>query len=170
MPQQGPPPEMVVIRRARLARGLSLDEAASGVAELSGTRFSASRWSQLETGYRVSASGTILQLAKDGRLAQMAYVVGVAPEQLERAGRQEAAEVLRELIRQKRSGEAGPATSSRGAPSPAEIADWFRNTDVPIAERRRVAERFLDVLPYLMRGQEPPPDAMPAAEQKRDPA
>lgn len=154
-----PPPEAVLLRRARLARGLSLDEAARLVADMSGSRFSASRWSQLETGYRIVAGGPIPQRATDGRLAQMAFAVGLAPEQLEDAGRLEAAQVLRELERQ-RGREAGqqepePAEANV-SPSLTEIARYFRDDSIPLRDRQRRAEAFFRLLPYFMRGEEPP--------------
>jgi hypothetical protein len=51
------------------------------------------RWRQIEQG----------QHADDDVLAHMAAVVGVDPAQLEQAGRPESAEVLREVLRQKRA-------------------------------------------------------------------
>lgn len=171
-PQPGPPPEAVLIRRARLARGLSLDEAARLVADLSGTRFSASRWSQLETGYRIAHGTSVPQRAKDGRLAQMAYVVGLQPSQLEDVGKREAAEVLRELTRQEQRRGQASATTTEEAPrqrsGASEAAKYFRDTSIPIEQRARDAARFLEVLSYLLRGEEPPPARQLDEERNRN--
>lgn len=95
-----PPPEAVVIRRARLAKGMTVDAAAAKLSEMLGAKFSTSRWSQIETGYRSAGDRRIPQSAPDGRLAQMAMIVGASPDQLREAGRSEAAEILLEKLRQ----------------------------------------------------------------------
>lgn len=154
-----PQPEGVLIRRARMARGLSLEGAAARMAEMAdGQTFSASRWSQLETGYRFVNGQPIVQRAKDERLAQMAYIVGLDPVQLEEAGRVEAAAILRELERQKdraKRQQEKPAPPSV-PPSLNAITAYFRDARVPLAERQRRAVELFQALPYYMRGEAPP--------------
>lgn len=87
-----PPPEGRIIEDARERRRLSQNKAADR-AGLSGTR-----WRQIVTG--VASGGKGIQIPVHGRaetLARMAQVVGVTPEQLADAGREDAAEELREL-------------------------------------------------------------------------
>lgn len=156
-----PQPEGVLIRRARLARGLSLESAAARLTDMNdGRPFSGSRWSQLETGYRYVNGVPIVQRMTDARLAQMAYIVGLDPGQLEEVGRVEAAHILRELERQKRRAaeEAPPSAAPAAAVPPdlAEMARYFRDESVPLRERQRAAERFFRALPYFMRGEAPP--------------
>jgi transcriptional regulator with XRE-family HTH domain len=79
------PAEALLIRRARMARRMSPEDAAP----LAGV-IKSRRWRQIEQGHPAS----------DEVLAHMAAVTGVDPEQLEQAGRKEAAEILREIRRQ----------------------------------------------------------------------
>ncbi|MFJ5532374.1 hypothetical protein [Streptomyces sp. NPDC093261] len=88
-----PPPEAVLVRRARLARGLSTAQAASQAT----TRLGASRWGQIERGYK--NPGEPLRAPAD-TLAHMAHIVGLTPDRLEEAGRDDAADILREILRQ----------------------------------------------------------------------
>ena len=90
-PTPGPPAEAVLIRRARQARGMSPEDAATLT-----TVIKARRWRQVESGH----DGDRRAIADDDVIAHMAAVVGLDPEQLARAGRAEAAEVLREIRRQ----------------------------------------------------------------------
>ena len=92
-----PPPEAVLIRRARQARGLTRAQAAerSGVVK-------ASRWGQIENGYVMKDGAPTPTKAGDMQLAHMAHVVGVAPERLTEAGRGAAAEILGEILDQDR--------------------------------------------------------------------
>jgi len=87
------PPEGRLIRLARRARGLSAEEAARRTK----IKLGKSRWYHIEAGYESKDKPVI---APPETLAHMAYVVGVTPEQLAGVGRQDAAEVLREIIRQ----------------------------------------------------------------------
>ncbi len=87
-----PPPEAALIRRAREAMGLSHAEAVKRLAIKMGAR----RWRQIEDGYE-SKGGRIAK-GGDMQYAHMAHVVGVTPDDLRAAGRDEAAEVLRMLI------------------------------------------------------------------------
>ncbi|MFE6282471.1 helix-turn-helix domain-containing protein [Streptomyces sp. NPDC057877] len=93
-----PPPEAVLIRRARQARGLTRAEAAerSGVVK-------ASRWGQIENGYLMKAGVPVKTRAGDMQLAHMARTVSLSPERLVEAGRSDAAEILREIQVQERA-------------------------------------------------------------------
>jgi hypothetical protein len=79
------PAEALLVRRARMARRMSPEDAAP----LAGV-IKARRWRQIEQGQR----------ADDEVLAHMSAAVGLDPEQLEQVNRGEAAEVLREIRRQ----------------------------------------------------------------------
>jgi len=88
------PPEGKLISAALAARrssGLTQRKAAplAGISE--------GRWRQIATGY-VSVNGEKARVrGTDYRVARMAHVVGVTPEELENADRPEAAEQLRRL-------------------------------------------------------------------------
>ncbi|NUP19842.1 MAG: helix-turn-helix transcriptional regulator [Streptomyces sp.] len=93
-----PPPEAVLIRRARQARGLTRAEAAerSGVVK-------ASRWGQIENGYLMKGGEPVATRAGDMQLAHMARTVGLTPERLTDVARADAAEILREIQEQERA-------------------------------------------------------------------
>lgn len=99
-PPPAPPPEAEIIRVARLARGLSPETAAKRTT----VRLGGGRWRHIEQGYtrRVPYTPTI---APAKTLAHMARVVGVQPQQLVDAGREDAAEILREIRRQEAADE-----------------------------------------------------------------
>lgn len=96
------PPEAMLIRKARKARGLTIAEAAglTGIVK-------ASRWGQIENGYIMKDGVPMPTSAQDMQLAHMARSVGVTPRQLAEAGRQDGAEVLLEMERQVTAGQAG---------------------------------------------------------------
>ncbi|MBB2909288.1 transcriptional regulator with XRE-family HTH domain [Streptosporangium becharense] len=91
-PQAGSPPEADLIRLARKARGMTAKEAA----DRTPIRLSESRWYHIERGWE---SKTKPVKAPPNTLAHMARVVGVSPERLAEAGREDAAEILREILR-----------------------------------------------------------------------
>lgn len=93
-----PPPEAVLIRRARQARGLTRAEAAERSSVVK-----ASRWGQIENGYLMKAGVPVSTRAGDMQLAHMARTVGLSPERLEESGRTDAAEILREIQEQEQS-------------------------------------------------------------------
>ncbi|MFJ5259132.1 hypothetical protein ACIQAC_01475 [Streptomyces sp. NPDC088387] len=88
-----PPPEADLIRLARQARGFSPEEAA----ERTPIRIKGFRWRQIEKGFKgkVGESERVIGLPKT--IAHMAYTVGVAPSRLIEAGREDAAQILREI-------------------------------------------------------------------------
>ena len=92
---EAPPPEAVLIRRARNARGLTPDQAASQLK----IKLSGRRWRHLEDAREPTKPGVRVIIGHT-QLAHMAWVVGVTPEQLEEADRSEAAEILRVIERQ----------------------------------------------------------------------
>lgn len=107
-----PPPEGVLIRLARQARGLSPEAAA----ELTPVQIKGGRWRQIESGYE-RKDPPKRAYAPPLTLAHMAHTVGVAPDRLEEAGRADAAEILREILRK----EAGPQGAESGAMSKREL-------------------------------------------------
>lgn len=105
-PPPAPPPEAEIIRVARLARGISPETAA----ERTPVRLGGGRWRHIEQGYTRREPFTPTS-APAKTLAHMANVVGVEPEQLDGAGRADAAEILREIKRQE-AAEEQPASGS----------------------------------------------------------
>lgn len=106
MTQPGRPPEARLIAAALKRSGLSGRKAAerAGISE--------GRWRQIVNGYQTpSAKIQIPVIAPPDTLARMAQVVKVTPEQLEEAGRRDAAEVLRELGEYKEPTESDPTIS-----------------------------------------------------------
>ncbi|MEU3346370.1 hypothetical protein ABZ723_15570 [Streptomyces sp. NPDC006700] len=102
-----PPAEASLIRIARQAQGLS-PESAAGLLPI---RLSGVRWRQIENGYeRKNPPKPVRAPAKT--LAHMAHVVDVSPERLEEAGREDAAEILREILHQ------GARAAAAAEPSP----------------------------------------------------
>lgn len=89
-----PPSEAALIRIARQARGLSPEAAA----ELLPFKLSGVRWRQIEKGYERKNPPKLVS-APARTLAHMAHVLGLSPERLEKAGRADAAEILREIGR-----------------------------------------------------------------------
>jgi hypothetical protein len=87
------PPEALLIRRARLAGQVKAPVAARSAG------ISVARWSQIENGYERREGEYKPVRASDGLLAHMAHAVGLTPERLTEAGRQDAAEILREIER-----------------------------------------------------------------------
>lgn len=88
-----PPAEADLIRIARLAKGVSPEQAAA----LALIKLGGARWRQIERGYKTRDSPV---RAPDKTLAHMAHVVGVSPERLDEVNRGIAAEILREIQRQ----------------------------------------------------------------------
>jgi hypothetical protein len=89
-----PPAEASLIRVARQARGLSPEAAAARVS----IRLGGSRWREIEKGYKGASRASVK--APDLTLAHMARAVGVSPERLTEVGREEAAVILKEILRQ----------------------------------------------------------------------
>lgn len=77
----------------RLANGME----ARAAAEKAG--ISPARWTQVETGYESRRGRKKAVSAGPGLLARMAHAVGLDPERLAGTGREDAAEVLREIYR-----------------------------------------------------------------------
>ena len=95
------PPEAILIQRARKAADLSAEEAAAQV-RAAGGRISATYWRDTERGYGGRRGQRVQVRASDRLLAQMARVLAIPPERLEsEGGRPDAAEVLREIGRNK---------------------------------------------------------------------
>lgn len=147
-----PPAEAALIKRHRLAKGLSVPRAAA----LTGGVVSASRWTQIEQGYMARQGGRYPTSASDSVLAHMAAVVDVSPEQLEGLGKREAADVLRTIL--ERRPQHQPEVPA--PPDLQRIVDFFADPNVPAERRRRVASRFLAVMPYIARGEPVPPELL----------
>lgn len=147
-----PTPEGDLIRRAREAYipRLSLRAAASRVG------ISVEYWGHVERGYRPGDRGRPARRVVPGAqtLAQMAYAVEVAPQELADVGRTDAADILREIHRRQRARQA--AAPGEDAEIVRRMAHYFEDPEVSADDKRRLAERFLRVLPYYVAGQVPP--------------
>lgn len=86
------PPEGVALEQARRRAGLSQNEAGRK-AGISGTR-----WRQIVSGVQPSGGGQIPVTGNARTVARMAWAVGLAPEELDEAGRDDAASELRDLL------------------------------------------------------------------------
>lgn len=122
-----PPPEAEFIRLARLARGLSPEQAAPRT----GIKLSGSRWRHIEQGYSTKDKPV---RAPAKTLAHMARTVGVTPERLVEAGREDAAEILWEIQRQ----ESEHSKPFADLSDPDERTIWGMN--VPEETRRTLIE------------------------------
>ena len=90
-----PPPEARLLKLARLRRhSTSITQAA----ELAGV--SVSLWRQVEAGYSTPAAGVhVPKVAPADTLAVMSRPLGITPAELAKAGREDAAAILAELLR-----------------------------------------------------------------------
>jgi transcriptional regulator with XRE-family HTH domain len=93
MSRPQPPPEAQLIRLAREAAHIRTADAAAKA------DISKARWSQIETGYESRDGEYRSVIARAVTLAHMAHAVGLTPERLAETGRQDAAEILREINR-----------------------------------------------------------------------
>jgi hypothetical protein len=93
------PPEAELIRLAREALGMKASAAARRMAETCppDAAITAGYWRDIERGAGGRRGQRVTVRASDSTLAHMAVVVGVTPERLEKAGREKAAAILREI-------------------------------------------------------------------------
>lgn len=151
----GPSPEGELIRRAREAYipRMSLKAAAAKVG------ISVEYWGYVERGYQPGGRGQPPKKVVPSKqaLAQMAYAVEIKPEELDDVGREDAAELLREIARRQRAREEVDAGKSRNDQAIVrQMAEFFEDESIPPEEKRIMAERFFRVLPYYLTGQRPP--------------
>ncbi|MFM9473990.1 hypothetical protein ACKI1J_15770 [Streptomyces scabiei] len=126
-----PPTEATLIRLARQARGLSPEAAA----QLVPIRLGGSRWREIEKGFKGTERREVR--APDLTLAHMAHVVGVAPERLDSAGRTDAADILREILRQEPVAPIDPEPYA-DLSDRMERAAW--ESDLPLKERTEMID------------------------------
>lgn len=116
-----PPPWGELIRSRREAAGLSVRQAARQA------RISVTIWADTEKGFRFAAPGVAVAVRGTAdKLASMAMVVGASPEELDGAGRRDAASVLTVMLDK--------------AP-PDEIVEEIERVAHLIADRRGLTER-----------------------------
>lgn len=123
-------PEGRLIAAASKSSPLSVREAAAEVGMSEG------RWYQIVRGYQTISKGVYAPVRGPAEtLARMAKVVGVTPEQLEEAGRDDAAEELRALQ---------PHTHGAGPASPVEesLREKLARAHDLIAEGNRILEEL----------------------------
>ncbi|MEV7805084.1 hypothetical protein AB0O28_19245 [Microbispora sp. NPDC088329] len=130
-----PPPEGALITAALKAAGISVRAAARRVGISDG------RWGQITRGYQNVSAGQYAPVRGPAlTVAKMANVAGVTPQELEEAGRADAAEKLREI----QSAAVIPDGASRLA---VEIRKLQEQIDALMAklppERREQLERLL---------------------------
>ncbi|MFM9645674.1 hypothetical protein ACKI1S_05935 [Streptomyces galilaeus] len=131
-PPHRAPAEASLIRVARQARGLS-PEAAAQQAPI---RLGGSRWREIEKGYK--GTGRQPVIAPDLTLAHMARVVGVTPERLDDVGRDTAAEILREILRQEAESDQAPARPYADMSDRLERTAW--EMPLPVEERKLIVD------------------------------
>ena len=133
-----PPPEARLLKLARLRRhSTSITEAAA----LAGV--SVSLWRQVETGYSTPAAGVhVPKVAPADTLAVMSRPLGITPAELAKAGREDAAAILAELLRP----ESAPAAPepSRETTDPGD-ADAMESAVVTAALPRREREVWAEM-------------------------
>lgn len=88
-----PPPEADLIRIAREAKGISPETAAKQTP----IRLGGSRWRHIERGYE--RRNKPVERAPAKTIAHMAHTVGLTPDRLAETGREDAAEILAEILR-----------------------------------------------------------------------
>ncbi len=93
------PPEAEVIRLAREAMDMTAQSAAEASRAHDGKGVSAAYWRDVERGYGGRRGQRVPTRASARALAAMARVVGIEPALLARAGREDAARVLEEVLR-----------------------------------------------------------------------
>lgn len=130
-----PTPEGALIRRAMIRKGVN----APDVADQAG--ITAGRWRHIVNGAQPLGGGKYNRVvAPAATLARMARAVDVTPEQLEQAGRRDAAEVLRDLLASQQPNSATAFTD----PATGEVYEeqWERDiwdlTSLDMAERRKL--------------------------------
>lgn len=149
-----PPAEALLIRRHRMAAGLTSQAAA----EATDGKVSYRRWAQIEQGFTIKAGKRVPTVASDQALAHMAAAVGVVPERLVEVGRAEAAEVLTVILEDRDVSAEGRQRSDQQIVRM--MAEYFEDESVSPDEKRIMAERFFRVLPYYVAGQRPPRDIL----------
>ena len=105
------PPEAELIKRARMAARLGVDDAVARV-RAAGGQVSPAYWRDIERGHGGRRGQRVPTRASEGLLAQMAHAVGVSPDELAGARRSDAARVLEEIQRRE------PAAPAQSAPAP----------------------------------------------------
>lgn len=128
-PAQPPPPEATLIRLVREAAGLSPERAAARME----TKFSGSRWRQIERGWRKDTGTQVI--APDVTLAQMCRALGITAERLAKTGRETAVEILREMERPK-----APAPDAAADPL-AELEEWQQKVILNALDERPRSSR-----------------------------
>jgi transcriptional regulator with XRE-family HTH domain len=116
-------PEGRLIGEAQKAAGISQRQAAAraGISE--------NRWRNIVSGYTTPSAGVYVpSKGPADTVARMAQVVGVTPEQLEEAGRDDAAEVLRRLP---------PLVEAEREPTVAELAAQVAELQAAVNELLR---------------------------------
>ena len=114
-PATPPPPEATLIRLVREAAGLSPEAAAARME----TRFSGSRWRQIERGWRRDSDTPVI--APDVTLAQMCFTLGISADRLAETGRTAAVDILREIERSKTP---APVPTPEASEPLAELEEW----------------------------------------------
>lgn len=123
MDKPAPPPEAVLLRRARLAAGMKMPE----VARAAG--ISKARLSQIENGFERRLGSYRPVRGGDGTIAHLAAAVGISPSRLREAGRADAAAVLEEIERRARP-ERAPAEQKDRIVALVEVT-WGSMEDAP---------------------------------------
>jgi hypothetical protein len=137
------PPEAEVIKLARMAGRLGVDDAVARV-RAAGGQVSATYWRDIERGHGGRRGKRVPARASDSMLAQMAHAAGASPEQLRDAAAghpegedrarvvRQAAQVLEEIQRRD-----GPHYRRPPPPAAAPLAGWDDEVGIRVEVARR---------------------------------
>ena len=131
------PPEAELIKLARMAARLGVDDAVAKV-RAAGGQVSPAYWRDIERGHGGRRGRRVPTRASEGLLAQMAHAVGVTPDQLAGAGRSDAAQVLDEILRRDGGSltpepEPAPADRPELRQAPSFLTETEREDALPVA-------------------------------------
>lgn len=150
------PPEAAIIRLAREAANIRIADAAARAG------VSVARWSQIEAGSELRHGEASPVTGRAGTIARMAHVAGVSPERLADAGgRPDAAEILREIIRQQDAAGGAAVTVAPARPAASDDPDLQKWRQQVLREAYGAA----GVLARLGPGELPEPDDIPGAAE-----
>lgn len=133
-----PPREATLIRLARQAARIKAPAAARKAG------ISTARWSQIENGYERRHGQYKPISASPPTLAHMAHAVGLTPDRLAEAGREDAAEILTEILAQKPPPPDPPPTPPDDHLAPAKfIRDWLETYERLQVENPAAAAKMI---------------------------
>jgi transcriptional regulator with XRE-family HTH domain len=132
-------PEGKLIQAARELIGLSIPKAAERIG------ISDSRWRQIESGFISQGGRQVPVTGPRGTVARMAQALAVTPEQLDKAGRGDAAEVLRHRLAAGEDAAAAPDLPDDLPDDLPGMLEVIRTSPYPPEVRKRMAWQVLQM-------------------------